>query len=948
MTPERWVKIQEVFAAALEREPGERVAYLMSVCTDTSLRQEVELMIAAHEQGDSGFLEPAAAGSKEALKTGTRIGPYDVLAAIGSGGMGEVYRARDSKLGREVAIKILPTAFSHDPDRLVRFQREAKFLASLSHPNIASIYGLEDSGDTRALVMELVEGPTLADRIRIGPIPIDEALPIAKQICEALEYAHERGVVHRDLKPANIKISRDDSVKVLDFGLAKAVQGEVDATSAGDSPTLSEMATRAGVLLGTAAYMSPEQARAKPVDRRADIWAFGCVLYEMLSGKRAFQADSVTETLAAVLHNEPDWLLLPSTTAMRVRVLLHRCLQKDPKQRLRDIGDARISLDEVMSGAGEGVPGLAIATPAWRRFLPWQIASVTALGLAALAFIHLRDRPPAPAQLMRFQIAVPEKSVFVTEPSFSPDGRHLAFIAVTQEGLSQVWVRDLDSLESRPLIGTSTPVGLPIWSPDSHALAFQSESKLERINISGGPPQVICPVDLFLGGAWNSDGVIVFATGGALKKVSASGGEPSLLTKPVPSQSQYGIRYPSFLPDGRHFLYSAPATSTSSGTGIFLGTLDAGSEARPPKLLVAGWLAAYAPASGPGPGHILFLLPDGVLKAQAFDSSRLELEGDAVPVGEDVRIFSVSPNGALAYIEGNLIPLQLAWFNRHGKNLGTLGGPGLYSTPAISPDGRTVAATRPAEGGGQDLWLYDVARGTESRFTFDGKANIFPAWSPDGSSIAFHSTRQGIPKIYRKPANGIGQEEALEAPSGEDVPLDWSRDGRYLIEGVYDNSYQIWMLPLSARQEGGKSKPVRYLNDGFNEINAKLSPNGKWIAYDSDEHSRDEIVVRTFPNPSGKWQVSTDGGTRPVWSRDGKELYYIALDGNLMAVDVMSGLDGSFEGGSPKVLFNPRTNPLREDRFDVTKDGRFLIPTLTQKSALPITVVVNWEAALKR
>jgi eukaryotic-like serine/threonine-protein kinase len=441
-----------------------------------------------------------------ALTPGTRLGPYEILAAIGAGGMGEVYRARDAKLGRDVALKVLPDAFARDAERMARFQREAKVLASLNHPNIASIYGLEDSGTTHALVMELVEGPTLADRIESGPIPISEALPIAKQMCDALEYAHERGIVHRDLKPANVKVTSDDAVKVLDFGRAKALEGDASSIDIATSPTISRMATQAGVLLGTAACMSPERAKAKPVDRRAYIWAFGCVLYEMLTGKMAFRGESVTDTLAAVIKEEPDWKQLPAATPVRVRVPLQRCLQKDPKQRLRDIGDARISLDEVLAGAPD--PALAgaagISAPPWRRVLPWALFAASLSTAVALAFVHFREKPAAPAQLLRYGIFPPEKTNFErvrgTSLALSPDGRHLAFPATAQDGPTQLWVRGLDSLVSRPLPGTDG-ASSPFWSPDSRALAFQTGSKLERVDISGGGPQAICNVGVVQGGS---------------------------------------------------------------------------------------------------------------------------------------------------------------------------------------------------------------------------------------------------------------------------------------------------------------------------------------------------------------------------------------------------------------------------------------------------------------
>jgi Tol biopolymer transport system component len=849
-----------------------------------------------------------------------------------------------------VAIKVLPEAFVRDAERVARFEREAKLLASLNHRNIASIYGIEDSNGTLALVMEYVAGPTLAERIRSGPIPIDEALPIARQIADGLEYAHEHGVVHRDLKPANVKVAPDDTVKVLDFGLAKAVQGEAENAEIYNSPTISQMATQAGVLLGTAAYMSPEQAKGKPVDRRADIWAFGCVLYEMLTGKMAFRGDTVTETLAAVLRNEPDWSLLPAATPIRVRVLLQRCLQKDPKQRLRDIGDARISLDEVLSGAPD--PALAGsargATARWRHALPWAVATLLFVALAWLAFDHFRKKPEASAESMRFQIALPEKTTYAHGLALSPDGRHLAFSALTQDGRGELWIRNLDSLSSRPLAGTDG-AGYPFWSPDSRALAFVRGNKLERIDISGGSPNVICTASDAAIGSWNPDGVILLGSKDGIMKVSASGGTPSLLIKADRSRGQWTLGNPSFLPDNRHFLYTGPmSTGSGMGIGVFIGSVDAGSEGQSSAPLVAGWFAAYAPVPGSGRGHLLFVQPDLTLMAQGFDVSRAKVEGNPTRVAEGVRSFTVSANGVLAYTGGNLTPLQLTWFDRKGKVLGTVGEPGVYSPAAISPDGSTLAVSVADGAAGVDLWLYDLANGKRSRFTFDGKFNVNPVWSPDGRRIAFSSTRQAFPMVYQKAVNGMGEEEAFEkVQDAYRVPTDWSRDGRYLIEGVYGNTTSISVLPLSAGQAGSERKSAPYLNDGFNKFNARLSPAGQWIAYDSVETGRDEIFVQTFPRPGGKWQVSTNGGTRPVWSMDGRELYFIGLDGELMAAEVRSGPGGGFEAGAAKPLFLPRTGLGRADTFSVAKDGRFLVPVVTEQAAAPITVVVNWQAGLK-
>jgi serine/threonine protein kinase len=844
MTPERWKEIQEIFAEALRREPSERVGYLEGACADASLRQEVELMIAAHEQGNSSFLENPAVGNKETLKHGSMIGQYEVLAAIGAGDMGEVYRARDTKLGREVAIKILPAAFAHDSERQTRFQREAKFLAALNHPNIASIYGFEDSGDTRALVMELVEGPTLADRMKVGPIPIEEALPMARQICEALEYAHERGVVHRDLKPANIKILSEDSVKVLDFGLAKAVLGEAQATSAGDSPTLSEMATRAGVLLGTAAYMSPEQAKAKPVDRRADIWAFGCVLYEMVTGQKAFGGDGITETLAAVLKNEPDFSLLPAATPIHVRVLLQRCFQKDPKQRLRDIGDARISLDEVLSGAAEAaVAGAAqISVSPWRHAMPWAISGVFLLTTTLLGFLYFHQKPPA-SEAVRYQIPVPE-GISPTGGAMSQDGSTMATSGSGMDGQSRVWVQSLEALDVHALSGKEGAVGFPFWSPDSRFIAFFAQGKLKKIAARGGPVVTLCDAPDVIGlewmGDWSRDDQIVFATPQGFMQVAASGGSPSLVIAGGPMVA------PSFLPDGRHFLYTREA---GEGVGAYIGSLGMTQEAQAPRKLSGDvFLPRYVTSSDPARGYIVFvrgLLGKAAasLIAQRFDPRRLEPIGEPITIAEqvayplpasaaDVLGYIAGPNGGLGVALPGVIQGQLAWFDRKGEVLGRFGDPGSYRTLAISPDEKRVAFDRadPQNLNTRNIWLYEFARSVTTRLTFDSGLDSDPVWFQDSGHIAFDSLRGAGYGLYRRSTNLTGEEEILVKSDTPTVLGGWSHDGRLLLYYNSTSPSRLWLLHVAP---GMDPKPVLVDSSDFSESSARISPDGRWIAYSS-------------------------------------------------------------------------------------------------------------------
>jgi eukaryotic-like serine/threonine-protein kinase len=914
-----------------------------------------------------------------ALASGTHVGSYEITAAIGAGGMGEVYRARDPKLGRDVAIKVLPEAFARDAERMARFQREAKVLASLSHPNIATIYGLEDSGSTRALVMELVEGPTLADRIKAGPIPVDEAIRIVRQIADALEYAHERGIIHRDLKPANVKVTNDDAVKLLDFGLAKALEGDPSSIDISTSPTISRMATMQGVLLGTAAYMSPEQAKAKSVDQRADIWAFGCVLYEMLTGKVAFPGDSVTDTLAGVIRAEPDWSQLPSATPMRVRVLLQRCLQKDPKQRLRDIGDARISLDEVISGAPDATAVAATAhlNKQWRSWLSWGLAAAFMLAFSALAFVHFGAKQAPAGRVQRFDITVPEPSAsFVT---VSPDSTSLVFSSDSLP--SRLWLRRMDYPEAHPIEGTEGARGLPFWSPDSRFIAFGTQDgKLKKIDTEGGSPaQVLCDSGAgVFGGFWTPDGKIVFGDPGrqpGLWEVPAEGGVSSPLQGLVHGNPYLG--FPVLLPDGKHFLYGSGSQTSAD---VYVGSLDKPGQQNSKRLLSALG-AAYVPSPDDSKlGYLVFVRGTvenqrtGTLMVQLFDLRKLALVGDPVPIAEQASYSpSASRTGTLAYGTGagsgsGSASAQLTMFDREGKILGTVGEPGGYTSVAFSPDGRRVAATRTnLQGGNDNLWMIDLARGISSRFTFSSGSDFYPVWSPDGNRIAFTSDRSGHLDVYQRLSNGGGDEESLFSSDVNHTALSWSGDGRFLIlgGGTSPTDVNVSVLPLDANGHPA-GKPFPFVQQKGVALGERFSPGPQgrplWVAYSSNESGRFEIYVRPFdpnsptgtPPGGGKWQVSTQGGFSPRWNGNGKELFYVAPDGTIMSVEA-SGTS-VFQSGTPKPLFKPKgIAPQSNGTFywDASSDGKkFIFPVLPSASgAAPpsrFTVVLNWPSLLKK
>ena len=882
------------------------------------------------------------------LSAGSRLGPYQIIAPLGAGGMGEVYRARDTKLERDVALKILPEAFANDPDRMARFEREAKVLAALNHPHIAAIYGLEQS----ALVMELVEGPTLAERIARGPLPLEEALPIARQIAEALEYAHEKGIIHRDLKPANVKLTADEQVKLLDFGLAKALEGDAaSSANPANSPTLTLTATHVGTILGTAGYMSPEQAKGKQVDRRADIWAFGVVLYEMLVGRQLYAGETIAEILAAVLMKDPALESLPANTPGAIRRLLGRCLDKEPKRRLRDIGEARVTIDEVVSGPPEAEPvaGTPPVAPRRLRWLPWAVTAAAIASAAALALIHFRETPPPP-RAIRFTIQPPEKQAFAVSSTIaiSPDGSRLAFVA-TSETRNMLWIRTLSSLTGQAVPG-SEGASDPFWSPDGRFIGFFANRKLMKVDTAGGPPQTICEAPNFRGGAWGSDGSILVGGSRTVLRIPASGGTLAPVTTTAPGDIAHD--YPSFLPDGRHFIYQRRIQG--EGIGVYLGNVDS----RPPentgRLVATLSSAVYAPVPGKRSGYLVFQR-EGALMAQRFDPRRFQTTGDPFQIVEfgsvdprGIRLFSASDTGIIAYRNSfNDRRTRFTWFDRSGKELASVADVDILSHPSFSPDGKRLVWNRSdPRSTNHELWISDLTRDATSRFTFDPSSNDFPVWSPAGDYIYFGSSRGGTWGLYRKLASGAGAEEVLYQSANWKSPSSlWP--GRFLLYGELDanSKWDIWALP-----DSGERKPVPLLHSPFNEMHGQFSPDGKWMAYTSDETGRNEIYVQPYPLTGAKVQVSIAGGAQARWRNDGREIFYLSADLKLMSVDLQPG--AMLQVGRPKALFQTRGPTFSNIGFTyaVSNDGqRFLVNTRANEmdTSPPIHVLVNWIEGLK-
>jgi eukaryotic-like serine/threonine-protein kinase len=892
-----------------------------------------------------------------ALIPGTRLGPYEITAPLGAGGMGEVYRATDSQLKRSVAIKVLPASVAGDADRLARFQREAEVLAALNHPNIAAIYGLEKTASTgpeqtdlTALVMELVDGEDLSAHIARGPIALADALPIAKQVADALEAAHEQGIVHRDLKPANIKVRADGTVKVLDFGLAKAM--DPAGTSGGDamnSPTLTARATQMGMILGTAAYMAPEQAKGKAVDKRADIWAFGVVLYEMLTGRRAFEGEDISTTLAAVLMKDPEWAALPKHLPPGLRTLIQRCLERDPKARLRDIGEARLLLSspDAMS-AGPAVATSTVPSARTSR-LPWLVAAFGVL--AALVFAALwMARPAAPVAGERIEasLAPPPGHAVGSAFALSPDGRRLVMEAVSADtGATSLWLRDLASGAPAKLSGTDGGT-LPFWSPTGAEVAFFAEGKLKKTDLQGSPPQVICDAPSPRGGAWGPNGTIVFAgsfrTG--LEKVDAGGGKPAPLTTLDQKRHEKSHRWPVFLPDGTHLLFLAQtgeATSKDDASTIEALALDTGARTR---ILAANSSPLYS-----ADGFLLFWR-EGALRAQAFDPERLAASGAVFSVAPGVAFdsneyaqASVSASGTLVYSTADTTNrTNLLLVDRTGRVTKTIAESVLVEGGiALSHDGTRLAAAITAEGARDtDIWIYDLVRGTSGKLTFDEGGDRYPVWSADDKQLIYTNDRQNDGIAFRRSVNGQGQPEQVASNASGLWSWSWSRDGRWLVVGASADATAFDLLRYDLQDR--KTSPL--VQAPSNDEAGSISPDDRWLAYSSDATGRPEIYVRSLGGDAGQWQISNQGGTRPSWRADGRELYYLTPQGQVMAVEVQTG--AAFQSTTPRELFRANFRAASRDytEFSPMPGGQhFVIDAMKERTTTLLTLVTNWTSA---
>ncbi len=897
------------------------------------------------------------------LRPGTRLGPYEVVAPLGAGGMGEVYRARDTRLGREVAVKVLPASFTDNAERLQRFEQEARAAGALNHPNILAIHDVGKHDGGPYVVSELLEGETLREQLKNGELPVRKTLDYALQIASGLAAAHERGIVHRDLKPENLIITKDERVKILDFGLAKLRPKLVDT----EAPTQRQL-TDPRVVMGTVGYMSPEQVRGHEVDHRADIFSFGATLYEMLSSRRAFQRETMAETMTAILKEDPPELgEVNSKVSPALERIVRRCLEKKRERRFQSAHDLAFAIEALTTPSSSQasavvLPDVPEAVGAPRRWLSperliWLAATVLlALTTVGVAWMYFTRLPAAYTRVVKSSILPPENTSF-EHLAVSPDGRWLAFTAATG-GKLQLWLRAFARAEAQAISGTEGAT-LPFWSPDSRFIAFFAAGKLKKIEVSGGIPTTLCDVGVATGGTWSREGVILFsALGGAgLSRVSATGGEVISVMRPDPKSQETEYFQPYFLPDGQHFLYSVQS-GQKEVRGVYLGGLNGGAS----KHLMPDFSNAMYAVSETGEGYLLFGRDDALM-AQRFDATQLQLTGEPVLVAEQVgkllgsaiithrRNFSVSDEGLLVLDPfPNRLRTHLLWVDRQGRKTIVLDEVDNATLLRLSPDGKRVVVARyDPQIGGSDLWLSDETGSSFTRFTFDPGIDHYPIWSPGGDRIVWSSSREGTFDLYQKAASGSGQDALLFKSDYYKFSTDWSRDGRFIIYRQMDpkTKHDVWVLPVGP--QAGEQNPFPFLQTEANESGAVLSPDGQSIAYSSDESGRYEIYVQSFPGGGGKRQISNAGGLGPHWRDDGRELYYHAPDGKLMAVAVKGGLD--FEAGSGVALFEFRAAGTAIAPFySVSKDGqRFLLSTIVENvTGAPLTVVVNWTADLKR
>ena len=982
---ERFARIGNLFLQALDLRPEERGPFLDTACAgDLELRSEVESLL-EHDGDSEQWMAEALQGTAQSLfetvsvKPGTRLGDYDIQKLIGAGGMGEVYSARDTRLARDVAIKVLPSFLKYHPDRLRRFEQEAQAAAALNHPNILAVYQMGSYQDVPYLVSELLEGTTLREEIRRGPLPWRAAIEYGVQIAHGLAAAHQRGIAHRDLKPENLFLTKVGRVKILDFGLAKLIDAPRGAGPGG-------AITEAGLVMGTAGYMAPEQVRGEAADYRADFFAFGAVLYEMLTGKRAFQKPNSAETMSAVLNEDPPGIsqIAPATPPALQRVV-RRCMEKNREQRFQSASDLAFALEALSDSEIRNAPpeearqrhsqnDLSFALksrsetasqvgrePAFtqpqqghREKTAWLLVAVLLVLVAVVGFAYFR-RPAKQQGAMHFSIALPSS---VRDLALSPDGRILAFIAPPPAGGGDVlWTREIGSTETHVLANTEG-ASYPFWSPDARFVGFFADGKLKRIEVAGGPVQILADAPFGRGGAWNRQGTIIFAPNPTvgLARISAAGGVPTPVTEissGAPNFANLSHRWPIFLPDGVHFLYTMNDFTGVQGhanDAIYAGALGSKEQRR---LAASNSNSAYV-----SPGYLVSS-QSGTLMAQRFDADHLQLIGEPFAVADSEylsavarTLFSVSENGVLVYQTGSSTSSELQWFNRDGKPLSAIGTPARYANPRISPDGHKVALDIDDPQSNPGIWLLNLESGVRSRFTFDpASAEETPIWSPDGAKVLWVSQRNGSLGFYVKAATGSGGEELItrSSPTLLGLPTDWSRDGQFLL---YTRARPDWNSEMSVLPLKGDRKPHAFAHSPSSEREGQFSPDGRWVAYSSNESARWEVYVVPFPGPGGKYQISTEGGQQPRWRRDGKELFFLSPDKKLMAVSVKAG--ANFEFREPVALFQTRAREALSSEeaftYDVSPDGqRFLFNVNPERSnPPPLNIVLNWTSEIQR